>query len=379
MKYKEKMIIGWSNKMKRALILLPFLLIFLLTACLDSNKDDNAIDDDARHNNEKQTEKADRLELTGVINQGDSANTDRKDGDEEHDRTAWQRLSQVERSVTSEDMRAFEVLHAVSAEKERYLAFGAYVMTNNFESIRIFKLGVSAGSAERLLRDFWSVEDRESALVQLERLTTATGQTPVADAIYNTLIKNDQLRELDGVEMYFADHDISGLEGVYNATVSRVERMESEFERFMQEIQIEEEYREEAYELFIYVLLAERVNSGIEAYKGAKDLLINNFGYTQEELLNLPTLAAWDYGRVAIIARYGAQAGYIEEDEAWEYLKLAADNASGIYSSWREYTAAHILGRALAFGNPSTDFSDTLDFLLNHPESSFQTIDFKIS
>jgi hypothetical protein len=123
--------------------------------------------------------------------------------------------------------------------------------------------------------------------------------------------------------------------------------------------------------------MTERINSGLEAYIGARRLLINQFDYTEEELLNLPSLDAWDYGRVAIIARYGAEAGYLNEAEAWQYLKLAADSASEIYNSWREYTAAHILGRALAFGSRSEDFRDTLEFLLNHPESSFQTIDFK--
>jgi hypothetical protein len=145
----------------------------------------------------------------------------------------------------------------------------------------------------------------------------------------------------------------------------------------MEVMEADEEHYDEIVELYAYILFTERINNGLYAYTGARMMLINDFGYTEEELLALPNLSAWDYGRVAIIARYGLAAGYIQEEEAWEYLKLAADRAAEVYGSWREYTAAHILGRALAFGNSSQDFRDSLGFLLYHPESSFQTIDFK--
>jgi len=147
-----------------------------------------------------------------------------------------------------------------------------------------------------------------------------------------------------------------------------------DFARILREIGVEDE--EELFEVFVMMLMAERVNDGIDAYLGARDMLIGSFGYTEEELLNLPTLAAWDYGRTTIIARYGVAAGYLEEDEAWEYLKTAADRAASTYNDWREYTAAHILGRAIAFGNPSDDFQYVLEFLLNHPQSPFQSVEF---
>jgi len=243
--------------------------------------------------------------------------------------------SELSRHLTSSRMRSFEEEHAVSAEQERYLAFGAFVMTNNQESIRVFELDWSSFSAGRILSNFWSIEDRESAITQLEFLANADGQSPRADEIFNTFVKQGYTHPLSGAD--FRVHE-SALE---YATQSQV-------------------------------------NDGLRAYEGAKALLTESFGFTEEELLDIPTLVAWDYGRVAIIARYGVQAGFLEEDEVWDYLKRAADSAAENYDSWREYTAAHILGRALAFGNPSDDFEDVLDFLLNHPESSFQTIDFHI-
>lgn len=281
-------------------------------------------------------------------------------------------------ALTSDEMRQFEAEHAVSPEQERYLAFGAFVLANNRESIRVFALGHSGPYAARALSGSWSVEDREGALEQLERLSSATGQSPIADEIYHTLVVPGYLDYVDGFFLFLTGFDMTSMESLYNSSVNRAKRMDDELDTFMELLELDEEDRDEAFELFVYMQFADRINRGLEAYLGARDMLINVdfLGFTEEELLSLPTLAAWDYGRVAIIARYGVAAGFLEEDEAWEHLKIAADSAAEIYTSWREYTAAHILGRALAFGNPSEDFLPMLFFLLHHPESSFQTIDF---
>jgi len=278
--------------------------------------------------------------------------------------------------LTHESMRAFEELHAVSPAQERYLAFGPFVMTNNSESIRVFALGVSYFSADRILSDFWSVTDRDSALTQLEHLANASGQSPIADDIFHTLIQNGELEPLDPFYLFDTFYEPVGMEHVWQNAINRAENMIEDFEFYLELLDIPPEEEEDFFELFVLMQFTERVNRGLEAYQGAKTLLIETFGFTEEELLNLPSLAAWDYGRTAIIARYGVAAGFLEEEEAWAYLKMAADGAAAVYDSWREFTAAHILGRAIAFGNSSEDMADTLDFLLHHPESSFQTINF---
>ena len=281
--------------------------------------------------------------------------------------------------LTSSDMRIFEEANAVSEERERYLAFGAFVPTNNRESIRVFALGESGNHAPRLLRDFWSITDEESAREQLERLSIADGQAPIADDIFNALVLRGQTDEVDIMDVLFGNFDTTGLDNVYNAAVARANRMEDEFELFLELAGATEDERDEAFELFVTVQFVDRINRGLDAYRDAKAMLINSFGFTEEELLNLPTLAAWDYGRAGFIARYSYAADYLGEEEAWYHIKLAADNASSVYSSWREFTAAYVLGRALAFGSSSADIIDTLEFLLHHPDSSFQTIDFHIT
>ena len=282
----------------------------------------------------------------------------------------------ISRALTSSEMRQFEAIHAVSSERERYLAFGAFILTYNRESSSVFELGHSGNHALGLLRRFWGIEDRERALEQLQRLTTATGQSPIADEIYRNFILNNQLEHLDPLLMFSTGFDFSDFENLYSNSVSRAEEIFESLYPDFGIFDLDEIDLDEFFDLLVYIQFAERVNRGLDAFIGARDLLINVLGYTEDELLNIYSLAAWDYGRVAFVARYSVAAGFIEEDEAWEYIKIAADRASELYTDWREFTAAHILGRALAFGNPSDDFRYVLDFLLNHPESPFKTVDF---
>jgi len=285
----------------------------------------------------------------------------------------------ISRALTSSEMLQFEAAHAVSPERERYLAFGAFIITYNRESSRVFELGHSGNHALGLLRRFWGIEDREGTLEQLQRLITATGQSPIADEIYRNFILSNQLDHLDPLLMFITGFDFSDFENLYSNSVSRAEQVfESLYPDFGVFYPDETDLidAEEIFDLLVYIQFAERVNRGLDAFIGARDLLINVLGYTEDELLNISSLAAWDYGRVAFVARYSVAAGFLEEEEAWEYIKIAADRASELYTDWREFTAAHILGRALAFGNPSDDFRYVLDFLLNHPESPFKTVDF---
>jgi len=285
--------------------------------------------------------------------------------------------SDLARHLTSPQMRSFEESFDLSEEELWSLAFGAFVLTNNQESIRTFALGESRFAAERLLRSSWNITDREGALDQITRLAASDGQSPVADDLFHTLVQAGRLEFISEAERSAAMLALelppgfeSGFDNVLRVSQSRAERN-------VEDMDVDPEYVDELVQMATIVEFVDRINRGLGAYLGARNLLIFQFGFTEEELLAIPSLAAWDYGRVAILARYGAEVGFLEEEEAWEFLRIAAERASATYSSWREFTAAHILGRALAFGNDSWDFHDALDFLLNHPTSSFQTIDFQ--
>ena len=281
-------------------------------------------------------------------------------------------------ALMSPEMVAFEALHAVSPERERYLAFGAFILTSNRQSSRVFALkDFSAGQAAELIENSWGIVDRDTALVQLRSLAAAQGQSPIADEIFDTVIRNGITAPMGDEGLFLLDGNIGSLPNLYAWAKRTVER-EDYFEEFLlllEELGITLE-QDEALELLVLITMLERVNSGLEAFRIGHHMLGAAFNFTMEEILAIETLAAWDFGRAAFIARYSVAAGYLFEEETWEYLKTAADSASALYSGWREYTLAYFLGRALAFGNDSVDQIAQLNFLLNHYGSPFATVDF---
>jgi len=114
---------------------------------------------------------------------------------------------------------------------------------------------------------------------------------------------------------------------------------------------------------------AEIKETGIvsQIYKQARENLLK-LGFDESVLDNITTLNAWDYGRAGFIARNAVFCGFLKEEETWKYLQQAAVNASKEYSSWREYLAAYILGRDIAYGNSSEDILQILEYLLRDKE-----------
>ena len=56
---------------------------------------------------------------------------------------------------------------------------------------------------------------------------------------------------------------------------------------------------------------------------------------------------AWDMGRIVNVARYAYDCGYISENQAWEYIFFAEQEASACYADWAAFGKAYIIGRAL--------------------------------
>lgn len=277
-------------------------------------------------------------------------------------------------------MREFEEVNAVSREQERYLAFGAFLMTSNQESARVLAIGNSAAHASRILRDWWDVRNGDDALEQMRALVAGQGQAPVANEIWLEVIVNqnvtlDDIWEGEAFEILYYTTNATrrnALEILENAMQDEelVEYLDDDY--YLQGRSVEEY----VYEIAKKLALEERVIIGVEAFYAASEMLIELFDFSEEELFDIETLVAWDYGRVAIVARYAVSSDFLDAQDVWPYLQEAANAAEATYSSWREYTAAHILGRAIAFGNDSSDFIYTLDFLLNHSESPFQRHEF---
>jgi len=251
------------------------------------------------------------------------------------DRIAMKRITSA---LHSKKMRQLEADYPISIEQQRLLTFGAVLFTMNLESCRTFQMKTDRQAAIKLLDEWWGITGREEAVHVAEYLSAAEGHTSAADPIYQNLILNKAL------------HLVSQKEALEHLVGLR-------------DYQIEE--------LGLWNVPVPRIIAGLDSYQVAREVLMD-LGYTEAELSWIRSTAAWDYGRTGLIARHSVKAGYLEEDEAWEIMRAAAHNATRIYRSWRAFLAGYVIGRAVGYGNNSTDIYAPLRYLLHNENSPFR-------
>ena len=92
------------------------------------------------------------------------------------------------------------------------------------------------------------------------------------------------------------------------------------------------------------------------------------------------SIIAWDLVRVVNLGRWAYLCGYVNEDEMWQIMQVAADTALGHFSSWEEYGASFVMGRGVWHGDP--DDSETayeiVSLLLEDDESPWKESNFNI-
>ncbi len=119
----------------------------------------------------------------------------------------------------------------------------------------------------------------------------------------------------------------------------------------------------------------------LRAYNDVVTILKNDYGYTEAEINNIKTVAAWDYDRLVTLARWCYGCGYVTADEAWEYIDFAAQQGTGMYDGWRSYFAGVLIGRAIWSEDDGFDSGNKkiADQLLNSQNSIYETTEFKLS
>lgn len=87
-------------------------------------------------------------------------------------------------------------------------------------------------------------------------------------------------------------------------------------------------------------------------------------------------LVAWDFARLINVARQGYTAGYINEQEAWQYIAPAARILQSSYSSWHELSDNYMLGwRFWQNGAPlDAHYIRTFNWLKTDPASPWAQI-----
>jgi len=329
-----------------------------------------------------------------------------------------QKYTYLSLALNSRKMRAFEAAKPATEQQQKLLAYGAILMTANAESSRTLDLWETPESAAKMLSSWWAINDSREALKTASYLSIAKGHTPYADDIYKLFIqKGGNTFTIDNLKENFKEYSMANIFRKYvkshvgiqlsGDALPREELINALAEIYannnaMDELLDEMEESSEVTELpettwtnlqkamlsqiintikqdFIdtmYENIVADINESIKAYLTAC-VILKDLGYTDEELASVPSTAAWDYGRVAFIVRYSVKAGYMEEDLAWRFLQTTAKNASQVYSSWRQYMAGYVMGRALGYKNDSKDFHNSrLPYLLNDPHSPFNEIAF---
>ena len=109
----------------------------------------------------------------------------------------------------------------------------------------------------------------------------------------------------------------------------------------------------------------------------AEDLIEEGFLARRRDL-SRRSIAAWDMGRLVLVARCCFDAGYLTEAEAWQYILDAQAECKKHYSSWRELAGGYLIGRAMWSGSGMTldGLMDIADGLLEDNESPWNAVAF---
>jgi hypothetical protein len=86
------------------------------------------------------------------------------------------------------------------------------------------------------------------------------------------------------------------------------------------------------------------------------DACINSYGHDAFAAFNDENMGkgilAWDLGRLVTVSRLALDAGYIDEQTAWNYIRKSYQMAIQEYATWNDVAIAYLIGRG-AWGGDS--------------------------
>lgn len=90
------------------------------------------------------------------------------------------------------------------------------------------------------------------------------------------------------------------------------------------------------------------------------------------EGIEAPDMMIWDFARIINLCRAGADAGYLAETAAWQYIMDAARSIQPVYRSWKQLSVSYQLARCVWGGGDEEDYARMkagMNVLLQRPES----------
>jgi hypothetical protein len=98
----------------------------------------------------------------------------------------------------------------------------------------------------------------------------------------------------------------------------------------------------------------------------------------EEEEIEKSGVVGWDVGRLVFIARLCYDAKYITEQEAWEYIDAAYEQAQSAFQSWEELAKSYVIGRFVWKGKDADDGVQAIaENLVNKPNSPWKQVAWK--
>lgn len=210
-----------------------------------------------------------------------------------------------------------EMANTLPKEKQHLLAYGANLSLYRSESPRILAVKVDYETLKEGLSASWDVSNTEEAVQTLEWLLTEGHRT-----------RYDQLLIALKAGQSFSEDE---------------------------------------------------VGKSQECYETAQEVIMKKLSFTTSDFDQIDTIAAWDFDRAVNIARWSYILGYLTEEQAWGYIERAADAASQLFESWKDYFISFAFGRAIAYEGDIYDILWNGQKLLNEKDSIWNEFSIKRS
>jgi len=262
-------------------------------------------------------------------------------------------------------IQEFEKENPVTQEQRRWLAFGAPLANIHHETLFCFKLKFEKVTRKMMTMEEvqdnftkkWEISNSEEACAVLKELVEMGRDTDFANEVFaKFILTREDFRKPFKYQEYTnfsitSDEltDLNGLEKSYETSLA-IGKDVAKYYAAQDGITDEAEIEQMTHKLTMDYLAA-RITNSINSYGTTLNGNVKFEKDAPEMLKTVQNFAAFDLGRVAYVARVCAAFGYLQESEAWEYIKKAADTASKMYNNWDEYIIAYCVGIALSGTN----------------------------
>jgi hypothetical protein len=205
-----------------------------------------------------------------------------------------------------------------------YLLIGSMYAEQQSAYLNSYETGLNESDKKKLVETYWQIYNQDDAIKTLRDLHDRN-QDNNMNIVYNA----------------FEDK-----ENYVSILKSNLPKEESAFKYYL------DLYRK--LNSIVPELLEQKVYTSFSEIKKTKD-------------------SGWNYGRGAFLSRCCYELGYLSEIELKKYLEKSYNGLKKDCSTWKEYTASYIFGRAIWGGSNNNGMIQIADDLLNNKKSPLKS------